>query len=117
MWESGVVLLPSRKTLVAYNGRTKAEIGVTDLSKRRLIIGAKKLPAEQRHVSVMIDEVVIQPKLTYLKTLHFVTLSRGKRDCHKLQLGISDTPTTFGLSWPGTFHDTNSTFKHCIFHP
>lgn len=69
MRRSGIFQLPSRKILKRFVGQTKAEIGVTTLAKRRLNMEYNHLSDAIKHVSIMIDEVAIKPKQTYLKNV------------------------------------------------
>ena len=61
------MILPSKKTLRTYIGKSTGEVGVTKLIRDRLTIENKNLPDIGKNVSLQVDEMAIAPKATYVK--------------------------------------------------
>ena len=67
--ESGLFYLPSERTLHNYTGPSTAEVGVTDIIRKRIKLAVDLLPPMQRIVSLKIDGMHIQRSKSYVKIL------------------------------------------------
>ena len=61
MRKSGMVLLPSKKTLRAYTGSSIVDVGVTELVKQRLLMKKRNLSAQQLKVHLIVNEAAVKP--------------------------------------------------------
>lgn len=62
-----LMILPSRTTLRSYIGKSTGEVGITNAIRQRMKMERENLTAIERHVSLQIDEMAIQPKLKFIK--------------------------------------------------
>ena len=69
MRKNEVALLPSPKTLKAYTGSSRADVGFTDLIKERLLMEKKNLTEQQLKVHLIVDAAAIKPVEAYMKNV------------------------------------------------
>jgi hypothetical protein len=61
------MMLPSRKTLRTYIGKSTGDVGITEPVRQRLKMERENLFENERRISLEVDEMAIGPKSTLVK--------------------------------------------------
>ncbi|KZS04619.1 Uncharacterized protein APZ42_032401, partial [Daphnia magna] len=69
MRKSGIIHLPCRHTLMAYTRKSTLETGVCSLVKKRLKSEGENLSEMEKHCSLVLDEMTIDPGEEYIPQL------------------------------------------------
>lgn len=62
-----IMMLPSRKTLRTYIGKSTGDVGITEPVRQRLKMERENLFENERRISLEVDEMAIGPKSTLFK--------------------------------------------------
>lgn len=65
--QTKIMMLPSRKTLRTYNGKSTGDVGITEPVRQRLKMERENLFENERRISLEVDEMAIGPKSTLVK--------------------------------------------------